>query len=152
PARPPASGRDCPRRRRSALQGAAPYRRRGRAVARCGQGVALRTAPICRTVRRRTHRRTASLSAHDRGQRVGVNAMSDTSLERTTTLPPLPVAHDLRRSLKRVAPALLALLIAAGGATYARHWWTVGRFIEVTDDAYAGGNVTPVSPHVAGFV
>ena len=28
----------------------------------------------------------------------------------------------------------------------------VGRFIESTDDAYAGGDVTPISPHVAGFV
>ena len=28
----------------------------------------------------------------------------------------------------------------------------MGRFIESTDDAYAGGNVTPISPHVAGFV
>src|SRR5438874_12980698 len=25
-------------------------------------------------------------------------------------------------------------------------------FIESTDDAYVGGNVTPISPHIAGFV
>jgi membrane fusion protein (multidrug efflux system) len=49
---------------------------------------------------------------------------------------------------------LIALgLIAAGGiAWYGWDWWRVGRFIETTDDAYVGGNVTTLSPHVAGFV
>jgi membrane fusion protein (multidrug efflux system) len=46
----------------------------------------------------------------------------------------------------------LALAVTLGGIGYGRYWWTVGRFIESTDDAYAGGNVTPVAPHVAGFV
>ena len=35
---------------------------------------------------------------------------------------------------------------------YGRYWWTAGRFIESTDDAYVGGNVTAISPHVEGFV
>ena len=48
--------------------------------------------------------------------------------------------------------AALGGLIALGAARYGYDWWTVGRFIESTDDAYAGGNVTPISPHVAGFV
>jgi membrane fusion protein (multidrug efflux system) len=39
-----------------------------------------------------------------------------------------------------------------GGANYGYDWWTVGRFIESTDDAYAGGNVTAASPRVAGFI
>ena len=39
-----------------------------------------------------------------------------------------------------------------GGVEYGRYWWTTGRFIESTDDAYVGGNITSVSPHVAGFV
>jgi membrane fusion protein (multidrug efflux system) len=32
------------------------------------------------------------------------------------------------------------------------HWWTVGRFIENTDDAYVGGNVTVIAPEVSGFI
>ena len=44
------------------------------------------------------------------------------------------------------------LALAGGGAWYGQDWWTVGRFIESTDDAYVGGNVTALSPHVAGFV
>ena len=40
----------------------------------------------------------------------------------------------------------------SSAARYGYEYWSVGRFIESTDDAYAGGNVTPISPHVAGFV
>jgi membrane fusion protein (multidrug efflux system) len=46
----------------------------------------------------------------------------------------------------------LGVALTLGGAWYGHDWWTVGRFIETTDDAYAGGNVTAISPHVAGFV
>ena len=54
--------------------------------------------------------------------------------------------------LKWLAYAALGGLIVFVGARYGYDYWTVGRFIESTDDAYAGGNVTPISPHVAGFV
>src|SRR5947209_15537477 len=56
------------------------------------------------------------------------------------------------RGRKQVILAGLAIAITLGGIGYGRYWWTTGRFIESTDDAYAGGNVTAVSPHVAGFV
>jgi membrane fusion protein, multidrug efflux system len=54
--------------------------------------------------------------------------------------------------LKTISLIAAALLAALGGAWYGYDWWTISRFIETTDDAYAGGNVTAVSPHVAGFV
>jgi len=53
---------------------------------------------------------------------------------------------------RRLFLALLGLIAAGGAAWYGSDWWTVGRFIETTDDAYVGGNVTTLSPHVAGFV
>src|SRR5271154_1694232 len=53
---------------------------------------------------------------------------------------------------RRLGLAALGLLIAAGVAWYGWNWWEVGRFVETTDDAYVGGNVTTLSPHVAGFV
>jgi membrane fusion protein (multidrug efflux system) len=77
--------------------------------------------------------------------------MSDILLRPLST--PVPVVgHDLRRQARRLAPAGLALIAAIAAAAYGHHWWTAGRFIETTDDAYAGGNITAVSPHVAGFV
>lgn len=45
-----------------------------------------------------------------------------------------------------------ALLIGIGAAWYGNHWWTVGRFLESTDDAYVGGDVTVIAPKVAGFI
>ncbi|MCW8306240.1 HlyD family secretion protein [Acidiphilium sp. PA] len=58
-----------------------------------------------------------------------------------------------RRRFRRRVVLLLGLVIVLGGASwYVRRWWTVGRFVASTDDAYVGGDVTPISPHVAGFV
>ncbi|HWG07081.1 MAG TPA: HlyD family secretion protein [Beijerinckiaceae bacterium] len=49
---------------------------------------------------------------------------------------------------------LVGLAVAAFGATaaYGTHWWTVSRWLESTDDAYVGGDVTAISPRVAGHV
>ncbi|HUC09181.1 MAG TPA: HlyD family secretion protein [Stellaceae bacterium] len=56
------------------------------------------------------------------------------------------------RPNRRLGLAALGLLVAGGIGWFSWSWWEVGRFIETTDDAYVGGNVTTLSPHVAGFV
>jgi membrane fusion protein (multidrug efflux system) len=71
-------------------------------------------------------------------------------LERETTS--APAKRRLRFGRKQLALAGLALAIILGSIGYGRYWWRTGRFIEGTDDAYVGGNVTALSPHVAGFV
>jgi len=76
--------------------------------------------------------------------------MSDQVLQRNTTPPPAIRPKALSR--RRVALAALAAAALLAGAAYGYHWWTVGRFIETTDDAYVGADVTPIAPHVAGFV
>ena len=76
--------------------------------------------------------------------------MSDLAAERTTQAAPVKAVPKPR--LKWIAFAGLAGCLALGAARYGYDWWTVGRFIESTDDAYVGGDVTPISPHVAGFV
>lgn len=53
------------------------------------------------------------------------------------------------RQLLLAAAGLAAL---GGAAWYGHEWWTRGRFVETTDDAYVGGDVTAIAPHVAGFV
>ncbi|WP_336490346.1 HlyD family secretion protein [Methylobacterium nigriterrae] len=57
-----------------------------------------------------------------------------------------------RGSRKRAALVGLAILALAGGGAYGRHWWETGRFLESTDDAYVGGDVTVIAPRVSGFV
>jgi membrane fusion protein (multidrug efflux system) len=73
--------------------------------------------------------------------------MSSAVLERTAEAKSRP-----RRARKRLAFVGLALAVGLGAAWYGYDWWTIGRFIEGTDDAYVGGNVTAISPHMAGFV
>jgi membrane fusion protein, multidrug efflux system len=48
----------------------------------------------------------------------------------------------------------IGLLSAAALASsmYGYYWWTTGRYLQGTDDAYVGGNITPIAPHISGFV
>jgi membrane fusion protein (multidrug efflux system) len=57
-----------------------------------------------------------------------------------------------RKLLKRVVlgAALLAGVAFAGNWGY--NYWTVGRFIESTDDAYVKADYTAVAPKVAGYI
>ncbi|MCA2407587.1 HlyD family secretion protein [Rhizobium leguminosarum bv. viciae 248] len=57
-----------------------------------------------------------------------------------------------RRIVKRavLAAALLAGVAFAGDFGY--RYWTVGRFIESTDDAYVKADYTTVAPKVAGYI
>ena len=57
-----------------------------------------------------------------------------------------------RLSRRRLALAGAVLAILAGAGWYGAEWWSNGRFIERTDDAYVGGNVTAIAPHVSGFI
>jgi membrane fusion protein (multidrug efflux system) len=55
--------------------------------------------------------------------------------------------------LTRKTAAYAGLLALAGAiAGFGVRWWTIGRFVEQTDDAYVGGNVTVIAPHVSGYV
>lgn len=53
---------------------------------------------------------------------------------------------------KRMIAAVVGLAALAGAGNLARDWWTVGRFIEKTDDAYVGGNITVIAPRVPSFI
>ena len=75
--------------------------------------------------------------------------MSATTFQRET--PAAPARSRVVSSRKIALLAGLPVLIG-GGAWYGHDWWTTGRFLQSTDDAYVGGNVTTIAPHVGGFV
>ncbi|HEX3404454.1 MAG TPA: HlyD family secretion protein [Acetobacteraceae bacterium] len=63
-----------------------------------------------------------------------------------------PRGRTRRVSRRQLGLAGAALLVGIGAAWYGHQWWTVGRFIESTDDAYVGGDVTVIAPKVAGII
>lgn len=60
-----------------------------------------------------------------------------------------PAAAKKRRSL--VLP-IVVLALLAGGGWYGYEWWTNGRFMVSTDDAYIEGDIATISPKVTGYV
>jgi membrane fusion protein (multidrug efflux system) len=57
-----------------------------------------------------------------------------------------------RISRKRLLLAAGALAVLLAAASYGYQYWSVGQYIETTDDAYVGGNVTDLSPRVSGQI
>ena len=53
---------------------------------------------------------------------------------------------------KQLPCSCLACIFVLAASAYGYYWWAVDRFFQSTDDAYVGGDVTPISPHIAGFV
>lgn len=55
---------------------------------------------------------------------------------------------------KKRSPVLPILVLALLGAAgwYGYHWWTDGRFMISTDDAYVEGDIAVISPKVSGYV
>ena len=78
--------------------------------------------------------------------------MTSSVLERDTALAPSRTVRKVRHTLGRLAVVAAAALLTAGIAAYGYRWWSETRFHETTDDAYVGGNVTTIAPHVPGFI
>jgi membrane fusion protein (multidrug efflux system) len=75
-------------------------------------------------------------------------AVATRSAEQPSTAP------KAKRRLGRKALALGAVLIAAlaGGGWYGNYYWTAGRYLVSTDDAYVGAKNTTLSAKVSGYV
>lgn len=75
---------------------------------------------------------------------------SNTMAERASEAP-VPVSKA-KRSAKQLL--LRGALVVAGlaAAGYGYHWWTDARFVQSTDDAYVGGDVTLIGARVAGYI
>ena len=54
-------------------------------------------------------------------------------------------------SARRILPVVAALVLVGAGVG-GWYWWTVGRFIETTDDAYVQSDIAVISPKVEGYV
>ncbi len=57
-----------------------------------------------------------------------------------------------RKTVKRAALAAALLAGSAAIANYGYQYWTVGRFLETTNDAYVQADYTTVAPKVSGYI
>src|SRR5580700_7976531 len=98
----------------------------------------------------RRHRRFPN----HRDARKDANSMASVTLDRATGFAPVHVRPNLKLKFdrRRVLIAGVVAILGLGAGVYGYEWLANGRFIESTDDAYVGGNVTAIAPHVAGFV
>src|ERR1700740_770732 len=74
------------------------------------------------------------------------------TVPRVTALPGGFVASARRLCTKRPLGIAASVLLIVASGWYGWTWWTVGRFMETTDDAYVGGDVTTIASKVAGFI
>jgi membrane fusion protein (multidrug efflux system) len=54
--------------------------------------------------------------------------------------------------IKRAALGLAVLLALGFGSYYAHYWWTQGRYLVSTDDAYVGARNATLSPKISGYI
>jgi membrane fusion protein (multidrug efflux system) len=57
-----------------------------------------------------------------------------------------------RWSLKRLLTAATALAFLAAAALYGHYYWTTGRFLVSTDDAYVQAHSVLISPRISGYI
>ena len=67
-------------------------------------------------------------------------------------LPATPAVDTAKPKSRKALKLAVAAVAILGAGAYAGHWWLNGRFLEKTDDAYVGGDVTVISPRVAGYI
>lgn len=61
-------------------------------------------------------------------------------------------AAKLHVSAKRAGVSLAVLATLAGAGLYGYRYWTIGRFLESTDDAFLKADYTTVAPKVSGYI
>src|SRR6266478_2876781 len=57
-----------------------------------------------------------------------------------------------RWSLKRSLIAAAALVVLVAAAIYGDYYWTTGRFLVSTDDAYVQAHSVLISPKISGYI
>ncbi|MBV8578302.1 MAG: HlyD family secretion protein [Acetobacteraceae bacterium] len=71
--------------------------------------------------------------------------------DRATVQPGVP-ARTRRIRLRPILLVLLGIAAGSAGGYYGHRWWTTGRFVEETDDAYTQADAVTIAPRVSGTI
>jgi membrane fusion protein, multidrug efflux system len=63
-----------------------------------------------------------------------------------------PAGASIKGRLRRIAFGALAIAALSGAAWYGWDYWTIGRFLVSTDDAYVKADNTTIAPKVSGYL
>ncbi len=63
-----------------------------------------------------------------------------------------PAVHVRKFSLRKLLMVGTAVAALAGASWYGHDYWTVGRFLVSTDDAYVKADTTTIAPKVSGYL
>ena len=64
--------------------------------------------------------------------------------------PPAPAKKP--RSIRKLLLLAVALVALGAGGYYGYDWWTNGRFMVSTDDAYVSADAATIAPKIAGYI
>ncbi|MEH6952473.1 HlyD family secretion protein [Nitrobacter sp. NHB1] len=67
-------------------------------------------------------------------------------------LPVKTTFRPSRQAIKRAALAVVAAVGVTGAVHFGYDYWTVGRYLESTDDAYVKADSTIIAPKVSGYI
>ena len=68
------------------------------------------------------------------------------------TAPAAAAPPEKKKGGRRLMLPVVGLALLAAGAWYGYQWWTDGRFMISTDDAYIEGDIASIAPKVSGYV
>jgi membrane fusion protein (multidrug efflux system) len=75
-----------------------------------------------------------------------------TAIPYVADLPTKATFRPSRQAIRRGALAVVAAFGVAGAVHFGYDYWTVGRYLESTDDAYVKADSTIISPRVSGYI
>jgi membrane fusion protein, multidrug efflux system len=68
------------------------------------------------------------------------------------TVPAVVEPTPARRSFRRILTTTAAAVLLAGAVWGGQYYWTIGRFLVSTDDAYVKADNTTIAPKVSGYL
>ncbi|TCR81472.1 HlyD family secretion protein [Rhizobium sp. BK376] len=94
--------------------------------------------------------------AFETARQTEVAKVSEAPAAPATDAPTAPAAEASKKAGRKIVKrSVIAAVLLAGvafGADFGYHYWTTGRFIESTDDAYVKADYTTIAPKVSGYI